>query len=258
MNEKINDTIFQDTLEMIQNHPILIDSIINSKKQQKLYPFDYPIDIGKKRYEKTETFVVNKRSFEAASGCEGKVAVLNFANFYAPCAHYFWGNSQEECLCRTSTLIDCLFFDESSDDGFYARHKDIDDPVFNSDILYTSNVTVFKTDTTHPQLMGESDWYNVDVITCAAPNSYNNPLSNEMTYSIFRERFDRIFRTAIDNQADTLILGAFGCGVFRNNPFIVAQTARHVASEYDGHLREVVFALPFEDTAFMKGLFANE
>ena len=36
-------------------------------------------------------------------------------------------------------------------------------------------MTIFKTDTSHPKLMDEKDWYDVDVITCAAPNLRERP-----------------------------------------------------------------------------------
>jgi uncharacterized protein (TIGR02452 family) len=60
-------------------------------------------------------------------------------------------------------------------DGFYQPHRDAHDPIHNDDIIYTPGVTVFKTDTAMPELMPESDWYDVDVITCAAPNLRNQP-----------------------------------------------------------------------------------
>ena len=48
-------------------------------------------------------------------------------------------------------------------------------PINNADIIYTPDVTVFKTDTSCPKLMNEKDWYDVDVITCAAPNLRERP-----------------------------------------------------------------------------------
>lgn len=60
-------------------------------------------------------------------------------------------------------------------EGFYKPHRDAHDPIHNDDIIYTPGVAVFKTDTTAPQLLPESEWYDVDIITCAAPNLRNQP-----------------------------------------------------------------------------------
>ena len=50
----------------------------------------------------------------------------------------------------------------------------------NDDIIYTPGVVVFKTDTSAPATMPESEWYEVDVITCAAPNLRDNPKINNI------------------------------------------------------------------------------
>ena len=36
-------------------------------------------------------------------------------------------------------------------------------------MIYTKDVTVFKDDSVVPQALPENDWFDVDVITCAAP-----------------------------------------------------------------------------------------
>ena len=77
-------------------------------------------------------------------------------------------NAQEECLCRCSGLYVCSST-QTMWDGFYS-HRQAHNPIYNDDIIYTPAVTVFKTDTEQPEIMDASDWYNVDVITCAAPN----------------------------------------------------------------------------------------
>lgn len=42
---------------------------------------------------------------------------------------------------------------------------------------------------------------------------------------------------------DTVILGAFGCGAFSNNPEVVALAAKHVISDYLKSLRNIEFAV---------------
>ena len=49
------------------------------------------------------------------------------------------------------------------------------------------------------------------------------------------------------------MLGAFGCGAFRNDPNIVARAYRDIFPEFDGYFREIRFAvycLPHDRTNF--------
>ena len=122
-----------------------------------------------------------KRTFEAARAYAGKMktCVLNFASATNPGGGVVNGSSaQEEALCRCSTLYFNLNVREMWN-GFYAPHRAAHDPLHNDDIIYTPGVVVFKSDTTFPKTMPETDWYEVNVITCAAPNLREKP-SNRM------------------------------------------------------------------------------
>lgn len=55
-------------------------------------------------------------------------------------------SAQEECLCRCSGLYFCLSVPEMMN-GFYYPHRNAKNPINNADIIYTPDVTVFKTDT---------------------------------------------------------------------------------------------------------------
>ena len=45
-------------------------------------------------------------------------------------------------------------------------------------------------------------------------------------------RIKRIFEVAAENKNEVLILGAFGCGAFRNPPEIVARAFKKVMQDY--------------------------
>ena len=126
--------------------------------------------------DNAKVIVSTKRTFEAASGYVGQnVAIHNFASSTNPGGGVTRGASaQEECLCRCSGLYFCLSVPEMMK-GFYYPHRNAKNPINNADIIYTPDVTVFKTDTSHPKLMDEKGWYDVDVITCAAPNLRERP-----------------------------------------------------------------------------------
>ena len=62
---------------------------------------------------------------------------------------------------------------------FYTPHRNADNPLYNDDCIFTPGVKVFKSDINFPELLPEAEWWDVDVITCAAPNLRNIP-SNRM------------------------------------------------------------------------------
>ena len=142
-----NEEIFMDTMRMCKSNSQLSNGIEYSITQQQIWTEEAYIPPGRERYSFTEVSVTDQRTFQAASRHRGRVCVLNFANFYAPCAFSFGSNTQEEVLCRTSTLFPCIN-DESAMVAFYEAHRNIDGYEFNSDLIYTPDVIVFKDDLT--------------------------------------------------------------------------------------------------------------
>ena len=104
---------------------------------------------------------------------------------------------------------------------------------------------MFKTDTDSPEMMDEEDWFTSDVITCAAPNLSRlmKPVEPSKLIRIYEKRMDRIFRVAIANKADVLILGAFGCGVFANDPKLIAESFRNVQKKYECYFETIEYAV---------------
>ena len=220
-------------------------------------------------YEDVAKVIVSrKRTYEAASAYkENHVAVHNFASASNPGGGVVNGaNAQEECLCRCSGLYFCLN-SPAVWDGFYKPHRYAHDPIHNDDIIYTPGVTVFKTDTASPQLMNESEWYDVDVITCAAPDLRNQPsncynsgdgnrqvMINDKDLLILHEKkLRRILEVVLSEGCDTIILGAFGCGAFQNNPEVVALAGKNVVKDYLHAFKNIEFAvycLPRDDRNF--------
>ena len=88
--------------------------------------------------------------------------------------------------------------------------------LYNDDCIYSPRITVLKSDTALPKLLTENEWYNVDVITCAAPNpnsQYDNiRISDKDLKELHKKRARRILDIAVSEGEDVIILGAFGCG----------------------------------------------
>lgn len=176
----------------------------------------------------------------------GRTAVLNFANPEIPGGGVTRGAvSQEEDLCRCSNLFHCLLT-EPVQEGYYRYHRAWPDHWYSNRLVYSRDVTVFKDGAPVPRVMRRKHWFQVDVITCAAPYQLDRGLINATAVrEVFKSRIRCILESAIYNGAAVLILGAFGCGAFRNPPEIVARAFREVLVD-EGYLdcfARVVFAI---------------
>ena len=171
-----NVTIFKDSMEMMSENERLQQAIKESVEKQTLYLEAENVEIPESNASKCRTLVSTGRSFETASRYARngkKVCVLNFASATNPGGGVVHGSSaQEESLCRCSTLYPCLDIDKMWQE-FYTPHRRAGNPLYNDDCLYTPGVIVFKSDLSFPERMEEKDWYQVDVLTCAAPNLRN-------------------------------------------------------------------------------------
>ena len=251
--------VFEDTEQAVKSIDNLKKAVEFSTANQKLIRENETIDGEKKIYGKdAEIIVSTKRSFEAAEAYKNKkVCVLNFASASNPGGGVMKGSSaQEECLCRTSTLYFSLNTQKMWD-GFYSVHRAMRNPLHNDDIIYTPDVVVFKTDADKPVRRKEEEWFKVDVISCAAPNLRNMPSNSynsgdgdiparptdEELYQIQLRRFNRILEVAASGQEEVLILGAFGCGAFENNPKVVAKAAKDAVEQYKKNFEVIEFAV---------------
>ena len=85
------------------------------------------------------------------------------------------------------------------------------------------------------------------MITCAAPNistaeRYAGVLGSENLAALL-DRIKFVLNIAMDNHVDTLILGAFGCGVFGQNATIVARYFAYALKTYDYYLKNIYFSI---------------
>lgn len=163
---------------------------------------------------------------------QGKTAVLNFASYYNPGGGYLWDTmAQEEALCSESTLYNVL--SHKRFETFYEENgKDVHDYLFTNRGIYSPHINFERNGICTP----------ADVITVAAPNRRRQASSTEEENSkALKERIDFILDIAQAQGVETLILGAFGCGVFGQNPTEVAQYFQDGLDSH--HFNKVVFAI---------------
>ena len=68
-------------------------------------------------------------------------------------------------------------------------------------------------------------------------------LTKEQQYEIHLKRAKHIMHVAAAHGAEVLILGAFGCGAFQNDPEAVAAAYRDALAEYGKYFDEIEFAV---------------
>jgi len=238
--------VFEDTMEHLRSNKTLATLTEQAKSDTRLYMEGFSSK-SRPEYKHATISVIESRSFQAAKELTAeydRVAVLNFASGTNPGGGVRKGASaQEECLCRISNLYPCLTLRRLWEQ-FYQFHRNLPHRNCSDRIIYSKDITVIKTDTDQPSFT--DGWYSVDVLTSPAPNISDIIAPDwENLRKLFASRIRNILEIAMDNCIEALVLGAFGCGAFRNPPQLVSQVFRSVleADGYKEHFAKIVFAI---------------
>ena len=178
--------------------------------------------VGAPRHSHVHTFMYNQTTLAVAEArvAQGyRVAIFNFASATSPGGGWLGGaRAQEESLARSSTLVHALH-----DDDMYANPSHQTNPFYDDTVIVTPNVPFFRH---HNGQILDTPWQG-DVITCAAVMAdavrRYMPMRVGEIGATMRQRTQKVFRVATTLNADILILGAWGCGAFGNNPEDIAQ-----------------------------------
>jgi uncharacterized protein (TIGR02452 family) len=173
------------------------------------------------------------------------VMALNFASATTPGGGWLRGTTtQEETLARSSDLTAGLekwprYYREN-------KHKQQEycvGPYYTEYAIYSHGVTFFRND------LGDLvDPYQADVMTIPAPNLSAVPTecmgkARADVFEILDSRINNILAAAAFYHRHYLVLGAWGCGVFKNNPVQVAEFFRSHLHQWGGYFKQVVFAI---------------
>ena len=207
------------------------------------HPPDGPIAVPEARH-RTAFEVTDEGSLVAArrlhlAGAE-RIAVLNFASARNPGGGYVGGaKAQEEDLCRNALLYPCLL--QAPD--YYAAHRASPDLLYSDRVIWSPDVPVHRDD--DGRLLAEP--YPVSFLTSPAPNAgealRRDPGAGGLIRRALHQRAERVLAVAAHHGARQLVLGAWGCGVFRNDP-------HEVAEAFHAHLVDGAFAGAFERVLF--------
>jgi len=198
------------------------------------------------RSGRTYIEVRNETTFEALRRLVdgiGHVACLNFASAKNPGGGFLSGaQAQEEALARSSALYPCLL--RAPD--YYERNRANHSAIYLDLLIFSPLVPFFRDDS---GALLETPIL-ASVISAPAPNagalSESEPGNMVLLEPALRRRAELVLQTAQGHEVDKLVLGAWGCGVFRNDPRMVARIFSELLSLpgfFDRAFAEVVFAV---------------
>jgi len=188
-----------------------------------------------------ETTVAALRRLDAQPG--GHLACLNFASAKNPGGGFLNGSeAQEESLARASALYPCLL----AAPDYYERNRAGESSLYLDLAIWSPDVPFFRDDT---GALLESP-HLASVITAPAPNAgavaHNEPAEMDKVLPTLQRRAEFVLAIAAERGVRRLVLGAWGCGVFRNDPRTVAETFAALFRDdgkFAGAFDEVVFAI---------------
>lgn len=166
-----------------------------------------------------------------------KQCILNFASYKHPGGGFCIGSiAQEEALCHESFLYNVL---SAFEDDFYKRNNErLFFSLYKNRGLYTPDV-IFERD-------GKA--VKTDVMTCASPNWHaakTNGVTEEDNEKVLRQRIYYLLRVILSHDVERVILGAYGCGAFRQDAATVARIFHEeLFRVLGGKQCEIVFAIP--------------
>ncbi|OHX02852.1 TIGR02452 family protein [Micromonospora sp. WMMB235] len=163
--------------------------------------------------------VTHESTLQAARRLGPGAACLVFASAKNPGGGFLGGaKAQEESIARASALYPCLL----AAPDFYAFHRAQRDLRYSDRVVYSPGVPVFRDD--KGDLLDQP--YTTSFLTAAAPNLgamvRNQPEHAADVPAALGRRARRVLEVAAAHGHRTVVLGAWGCGVFRNDPATVA------------------------------------
>lgn len=206
------------------------------------YPPEARVPVPAFPDRRTRIEVVNASTLDVARELAGKghrVAALNFASAKNPGGGFLTGaRAQEESLARASGLYAMLL-----DDPMYDHHRSRPDPLYTTWVIYSPDVPVFRLD--EGRLLDEP--YFCSFLTSPAVNvgalRHRDRRGDEIR-RVMQERVERVLGVAALHGHEVLVLGAWGCGVFQNDPQQIAELFQSaLAGRFRGAFTQVVFAV---------------
>jgi uncharacterized protein (TIGR02452 family) len=214
------------------------DQVRHACSAKRSVPPDAPLPVVEgPSHAETRVRVANETTLQASRRLvqdARRPAALNFANGVHPGGGFLHGaRAQEEVLCRSSALYATLV-----GDPMYEYHRARPQPDSSDWVIYSPDVPVFRSDD-GTEL--DSPWL-LSFLTSAAP--YAPGIGLVRSGDLLRRRIHRVLAVASACGHEAVVLGAWGCGAFGNDPHRTALDFRDaLETDFRGRFSDVVFAV---------------
>lgn len=253
--------VFRNTVDLVNQGwyitedgaTVHFESDEQMRKYSKLYSYKVVAHFAETYEKSTEIDVVNKDCLEVAIDLVNKgfnPAVLNMASRRNPGGGVTTGaGAQEETLFRRTNLFRSLYqfapyaqqYGLEKSHYQYPLHRDFGG-------VYTPNAMVFRESEAYGyKLMNKP--LKLSFISVAGMNRpqliyEDTAIAPQLVYAV-KNKIRTILAIGLDNKHDSLVLGAFGCGAFRNPPKHIAYLFHEVLNEdeFKNKFRRIVFAI---------------
>lgn len=251
MNKEQRLKMSEETLDILNNGKYSLNGkSINIKKdidigilESKLYGLDSDISLSNKENKNTEIYLMNIETLKAGKILKNKysnVAILNFASGKNAGGGFLKGTmAQEESITYSSSLYLSL----KKFQYIYDENRKNKTAFYSDNMFYSPNIVVFRDE--NYKLINP---YKLNVISSASPNK-RAILENEKNkineiYPTLKRRIYKILQITQENNQDALVLGAYGCGVFFNDPEMVAEIFyEYLNNDFKNVFKEIIFAI---------------
>jgi uncharacterized protein (TIGR02452 family) len=193
-----------------------------------------------------EIYITEENTLDAAKRILDETSrvplILNFASAKHPGGGFLGGSlSQEEDIAYRSSLYASL----SSKKEYYEESlTDLRGGLYFDKQIYSKGLTVFR----NSDYTLTAPW-QADCISAPAPNrnaALTRGITEEEITNTMHRRAEAVLNTAAAKGAKDIILGAYGCGVFGNNPETVAEVFYTLLNKENkkASFRTITFAIP--------------
>lgn len=166
---------------------------------------------------------------------DGEPTILNFASYKYPGGMFLDGSTaQEEALCHRSTLFSVL---DAFDSSYYVDNRfKLNRGLYTNRAIFSPGIMFYSAD--------RSEYHPANVLTCASPNwltaSKYNSASKSENNRVVKERLKFMNQILATEKVHTFIAGAWGCGVFRQDPTFMAKAMIEELT----YPEQLIFAIP--------------
>ena len=229
-----------------------------SERNTRLFLEEELNELVKKELEATEgietEIIVNDKTTLDSVRDEVKnnssIIYLNFASARNPGGGFLKGSqAQEESIARATGLYPCLLRAEK----YYLINRGLETCLYSHNMIYSPEVAIIKDEL--GELLEEPVY--ADVLTSPAVNAgvveRNEPDNIDKIIPTMRERIERVLTICKEYNKEVLVLGAWGCGVFRNDPEKIAKLfSDALQGKFKNQFRKVVFSVYAKEDVYIK------